>query len=103
MRNMLKTIIYLHKPSNVLIRECDNAPCGIERCDEFLPDLVLLDAELKPDNGFLVAETLLKRHPGLKIVMLTQYISSYTRKKADELQIMGFVRKDQLSILDLYL
>ena len=44
---------------------------AIERIHALLPDVVTLDLRLQSGSGFNVLEDIKKRHPGIKVVVLT--------------------------------
>jgi DNA-binding NarL/FixJ family response regulator len=50
---------------------------AIEHIDALLPDAVILDINLKSGSGITVLKEIKKRHAGIKVMMLTNYDSSF--------------------------
>lgn len=46
---------------------------AIERINALLPDVVTLDLCLQPGSGINVLEYVKKHHPGIKVIVLTNY------------------------------
>ena len=46
---------------------------AIRRADEVKPDVVLLDIRLPDGSGFTACREMLKRHPGLRVLILTSF------------------------------
>lgn len=61
------------------------------------PDYVLLATELKNQSGFKVARDLIAKDPEIKIVLMSSFDMPAFRKKAEDLQVKGFVLKESLS------
>lgn len=54
---------------------------AIKRIDALLPDAVILDISLQPGSGISVLEHVKKRHAGIKVMVLTNYIDDFYVKR----------------------
>jgi DNA-binding NarL/FixJ family response regulator len=63
-------------PDIEVVATADDAPTLLARIAETLPDVVVTDIRMPPtgtDEGIRVAEQLRQTHPGIGVVVLTQY------------------------------
>ena len=80
-----------------VVGEAEDGAAALALADDLEPDLVLLDVQLPDIDGFEVASRLLRRRPGLAIVLVS------TRDHADYGSLVehsgarGFVSKADLS------
>lgn len=58
-------------PGIAVVGYAANELDAIERINTLLPDVVTLDLRLQSGSGFNVLEDTKKRHPGIKVVVLT--------------------------------
>jgi DNA-binding NarL/FixJ family response regulator len=58
------------------------------------PDVILVDVELGPEDGFEVARQLKKAHPPSKIVLIS--LRDQDEERIEETGAIGFLRKDVL-------
>ncbi|MBI9046783.1 MAG: response regulator transcription factor [Anaerolineaceae bacterium] len=60
-------------PNIEVVGESDGSPGVLDLCDQFSPDIVLLDIELPFCNGLTLCQTWRQSRPDLRIVILTSY------------------------------
>lgn len=64
------------------------------KCERLTPNLVLMDVCSKAGNtGFYAAEKLKKRHPKIKVVLMTAFEDTSFIERALEAQVDGFIYK----------
>jgi DNA-binding NarL/FixJ family response regulator len=86
----------------------DNAPALLAALASDLPDIVVLDVRLPPsfqDEGLRAAVEARKRHPGLPILVLSQYVErAYaTELLTDRAGAIGYLLKDRVARVDEFL
>lgn len=76
---------YLHGRENIHVAGvCANGPEVIERVPHLLPDVILMDVNMKSLSGIEITRMLTSRYPDLKIIGLSFHISSeYVRRMMD--------------------
>ena len=86
--------LLLHNNSNLsVIADCDNGQGAIRLVQEIMPDVMLIDINMKPMNGFEVTEQLLKINPSLKIIGLSVHNQPHYASKLIELGAKGYLTK----------
>jgi CheY-like chemotaxis protein len=93
---------YLHKLSDEF-RECADGAEAVSAYAEFLPDWVLMDWEMKQVNGLIATRNIIADFPDAKVLMVTNYDEKDLRQAATEAGARGFVLKDDLLSLHLFL
>lgn len=68
LKNMLDEI-----PGVEVIGHAVDEQGAIEKIDAMLPDLVILDIKLQTGSGINVLQVVKKRHPAIKVMMLTNH------------------------------
>jgi two-component system response regulator DegU len=63
------------------------------------PDCVIMDVKMSPVGGIAATRHILGRHPGARIIILTQFDDQDLRDSAREAGASGFVTKDHLDAL----
>lgn len=64
------------------------------KCERLMPNLVLMDVYSKAGNtGLYAAEKLKKRHPKIKVVLMTAFEDTSFIERALEAQVDGFIYK----------
>ena len=56
---------------------CSTAAEGVEQCQRFVPDLLILDLQLPDGNGLAVARQLSTTNPSGKIIVLSGHASTF--------------------------
>jgi DNA-binding NarL/FixJ family response regulator len=59
-------------PDLQVVAEAASAQLALEAADSALPDLVLLDAQLRSDNSLELTKQLKRRHPQMLVVIMTR-------------------------------
>jgi len=54
-----------------IIGECRDGQSAIEMAKKLLPDIMLVDINMSPMNGFVLTEKILETLPGIKIIALS--------------------------------
>ena len=63
------------------------------------PDCVIMDVQMSPVGGIAATRQILGRHPGARIIILTQFDDQDLRDSARAAGAYGFVTKDNLDAL----
>jgi len=69
-RDSWKLILEIN-PRFRIVEECDNGKQAMERVTEVEPDILLVDINMAPLNGFNVTEFVVKKNPGIKVIGLS--------------------------------
>jgi two-component system response regulator DegU len=93
MRDMIKTVM---SRSINEFRECSDGEEAIKAYEEFHPDCVLMDVEMKPVDGITATRLIKALHPEAKIIIVTNYGDKRTRAAAAQAGADGFVEKENL-------
>lgn len=76
--------------------ECGSAEEALERFSETHPDWVTMDYRMEPTDGITGTTRLLQRHPGARVLIVTNYDETELRTAAAEAGAVGFVLKENL-------
>jgi DNA-binding NarL/FixJ family response regulator len=76
-----------------VIAECNNGVDAIEQAQNLLPDIILMDMNMSPVNGFEATKTIMERNPLQKIIGVSA--NNYPRYATKFLSLgaKGFVTK----------
>jgi DNA-binding NarL/FixJ family response regulator len=77
--------------------EAESGEAALELAADLEPELVLLDIQLPDLDGFEVAERLLARDPGLKVVLISSRDRSSYGSAIERSGALGFIWKGELS------
>ncbi|MGI9114816.1 MAG: response regulator [Chthoniobacterales bacterium] len=77
-------------------RECEDGAEALAAYEEFQPDWVLMDWQMKRVNGLVATGRILKKFPAAAIMMVTTFDEKELRQAACEAGARGFVSKDDL-------
>lgn len=69
-RKSWKTLLE-NNPSFQVVADCDNGDSAILIAQEYKPDIMLVDINMSPLNGFMVTERVLEKVPSIKIIGLS--------------------------------
>lgn len=61
------------------------------------PDVLLLDLNLKKQDGFSILEELKPRYPSLKVIIFTMYEEPFLIEKAKKLKASGYLLKNSVN------
>lgn len=73
---------------------CADGPTCMDACDTLRPDIVLLDHHLGGVEAWSTLDALVRRHPGIKVVMLTAQRDPALARRTLRAGASGFVCKD---------
>ncbi len=76
-----------------VIRECENGPDAIQEVSRLKPDILLVDINMYPLNGFEVTQKVLEADPSMKIIGISVNNQPSYANKMLELGARGFVTK----------
>jgi DNA-binding NarL/FixJ family response regulator len=82
------------QPSLQVVGEAAQADEALSRIAELQPDLVLMDIGIRQTNGIALTAELLRRHPGLAVLMLSMYDNPEYVHQALQAGARGYVLKD---------
>mgnify|MGYP001340591195 CR=1 FL=1 len=86
--------VYLQGRKNVQVTGvCANGMEVIEMIPDLLPDIILMDVNMKPVSGIEITRKLTSKYPDLKIIGLSFHISSEYVKRMMEAGAKGYVLK----------
>ncbi len=64
-------ILLENNPRFRVIADCEDGNTAIELAQELCPEIMLVDINMAPLNGFVVTERILKTNPAIKIIGLS--------------------------------
>ena len=76
--------------------ECSNGAEAIESYELHRPDWALMDINMRHVDGLTAMRTILERHPGARIIVVSQYQDARTRDTALAMGAHAFVGKEDL-------
>ena len=91
-RNLYKKI-FNSSPLFTVIADFEDSKKAIEEIKNFNPDIILVDINMSPVNGFYVTEQLLKQNAALKIVGLSINNQPSYARRIMELGAKGYLTK----------
>lgn len=80
-------------PRLQVIALCDNGATAIEMAQELLPDIMLVDVNMSPLNGFAVTEKITALSLGVKIIALSVNNQIYYVDRMLKLGAKGYLTK----------
>jgi NarL family two-component system response regulator LiaR len=92
-RTGLTTMLYPFDDID-LIGEAGSGPEALERCQENIPDVILMDIVMPDMDGLATARAVLARHPTVKIIMLTTFPEPDLVEKAMDSGATGYMVKN---------
>ncbi len=78
------------------ISECTDGSEAIEFCNKVMPDLILMDIQMKHIDGFTAAKEILAISDKTQIIILTQFDDTTLKMKAKQIGAYDYVIKDNL-------
>lgn len=91
------------RASNAEIAEREDGAEALSAYQEFQPDWVFMDWEMKNLNGLEATRQIIKFYPQANILIVTNYDERDLRQAALEAGAKGFILKDDLSFLNSFL
>jgi two-component system invasion response regulator UvrY len=86
-------IILDNDPRFSIVAECENGAEAIRKAGESLPDIVLMDINMSPINGFEATEKILDSYPLIKIIGISINNQPGYANRIMKLGAKGFVTK----------
>lgn len=86
-------ILLENNPRFRVVGDCDNAQSAVELAKEHLPDIMLIDINMSPLNGFTVTKRILQATPSVKIIGLSVNDQPGYAVKMRELGAKGYLTK----------
>jgi two-component system invasion response regulator UvrY len=80
-------------PRVLVIAEFEDGESAIEQAPKLLPDIMLVDINMSPVNGFTVTEKILEVSPSIKIIGLSVNNQPMYANKMLELGAKGYLTK----------
>lgn len=78
----------------IVIAECSNGEDAIDAADKHTPDIILMDINMHPVNGFEATRKIIKKNPSVRIIgMSVNNQPSYARNML-QLGAKGYVTKN---------
>jgi len=91
-RKSWKTLLE-NNPRFLVVADCDNGHSAIKQAEDLLPDIMLVDINMSPLNGFMVTEQVLEKIPGIKIIGLSVNNQAKYANKMVALGARGYLTK----------
>jgi DNA-binding NarL/FixJ family response regulator len=76
-----------------IIKSCDNGHDAIQEARQLHPDIMLVDINMEPVNGFEVVKNVLETHPSTKIIGISVNNQAAYANRMIELGARGFITK----------
>ena len=76
-----------------IINECDNRIDAINQAGELMPDVIMIDLNMHPVNGFDITQNILKTNPSIKIIGISVNNQPFYAKRMQEIGGSGFITK----------
>jgi NarL family two-component system response regulator LiaR len=87
--------LYLQgQPDLEVVGEAGNGASAIERAQELVPDVVLMDLQMPGTDGVEATRRIRAAQPGIEVVVLTTFIDHATISAAIQAGAIGYVLKD---------
>lgn len=82
-----------NNPRFRVVADCDNGDEAIKKAEEYRPDIMLVDINMSPLNGFMVTERVLDKVPSIKIMGLSVNNQPKYADKMISLGARGYLTK----------
>ncbi len=82
-----------NNPRMEVVADCENGTTAIEQAQKLSPDIILVDINMSPDNGFIITEKLVQMIPTLKIIGLSANNQPKYASRMMELGARGYLTK----------
>lgn len=76
-----------------IIKSCDNGLDAIQEARQLNPDIMLVDINMEPINGFEVVQQVLETHPSTRIIGISVNNQAAYANRMIELGAKGFITK----------
>ena len=82
-----------NNPRFLIVAECENGEMAIELAQQHVPDIMLVDINMSPLNGFAVTEKVVQINPSIRIIGLSVNNQPKYAIKMIELGAKGYLTK----------
>ena len=82
-----------NNPRLKVVADCEDGETAIEESKKHSPDIILVDINMSPDNGFIITEQLLRLSPITKIIGLSANNQPKYASRMVELGAKGYLTK----------
>lgn len=86
-------VLLENNPLFKVIADCDNGYSAVEQTQKLLPDIVLVDINMSPINGFALTEKLRLVVPSIKVIGLSVNNQPKYATRMMELGAKGYITK----------
>lgn len=86
-------ILLENNPLFQVVADCDNGFCAIDLCQEHKPDIVLVDINITPLNGFNITEKIVQLVPTARIIGFSVSNKSRYATRMLEIGARGYLTK----------
>lgn len=93
MRRLIKSVV---KDLAVSVHECADGTEALAAYEEFFPEWILMDVQMKEKDGFTATREILQLHPEAKILILTKHETKRMREEARRAGACEYVLKENL-------
>lgn len=100
MREMIRDVAC---GANDTVLECSDGAEAVSAYPRFHPDIVLMDIEMAPMDGFTATENIYVLDRRAKIIFVTSHNTSAFRLKAKKMKAAGFVTKENLTDINQFI
>ncbi len=76
--------------------ECGDGKEAVDTFGKYRPDCVLMDIRMKGLDGIVTTQMLRERHPGARVIIVTDYDAPELREAAKAAGAQGYVLKENL-------
>jgi NarL family two-component system response regulator LiaR len=77
-----------------LVGEAENGEMAVQLCDQYQPDVILMDMVLPEMDGATATRAIRQKYPEVQIIALTSFKEGTLIKKALEAGAIGYLLKD---------
>jgi CheY-like chemotaxis protein len=102
MRELIRDYVRVLRP-HARIRTSSTAAEALAEIDRKRPDFVLMDIRMEGMDGLAATRLITAQHPGVRVVIVTQYADQILREEARAAGAAGFVNKGSLQELSVHI
>lgn len=86
-------ILLENNPRFEVVADCDNGHSAIEHAQKLTPDIMLIDINMSPSNGFSVTERIIETIPSIRIIGISVSNQAKYATRMIELGAKGYLTK----------
>lgn len=76
-----------------VLADCEDGHSALEKAGQFVPDVMMVDINMSPMDGFTLTERILEKHPSVKIIALSINIQPKYAIQMLEIGARGYLTK----------